>query len=108
VYFTTDPSNIAALKEEFYFNNVRAQINGSLYYCPDLTETDRSLREFREFSEEKVSELGYLVFLNYSYDCNQRIVRTGILVASERYIICQNINVTQLLPSSQILSFQCS
>jgi hypothetical protein len=61
---------------------------------------ERGLREFRSFVQKEMEKIGYVAFVNYSYQCDpgSRTVTPGVLVASERMILCNNVDINSVLP----------
>jgi len=102
-YFIADPAHVASANEDFYFHNIKQQafhvINQS--DCTDLAQLDKNFREFRAFVERGMGSLGYLVYMNYTMvDCPAKKYDLGLLLASERMIICQNVTTKHILPDA--------
>jgi hypothetical protein len=100
-YNMIDTSENARMSEDYYFSNVREQFNSVVAQTPctsDNTVLSRNLREFKAFSEKSMAEMGYLLYLNYSLTgCT--VSGNGILLASSRMAICQNVRVADVLPN---------
>ena len=98
-YFVSDATDTAKMNEDYYFHNIRQQFNNVIAQS-DCTRMDRNAREFRVFAEREIGNLGYLLFLNFSIsDCSTKSYTLGLLIASERMIVCQNVNADDILPN---------
>ncbi len=107
-YFVVDSSNVARTDEDFYFTNVWQQIGNSAVQNPgNCQQLDASLREFKAFADTEVSRMGYLFFLNYTYTCPPASVSPGLMVASDRMIVCRNVNTDDILPNN-VVGLSCS
>jgi hypothetical protein len=103
-YNVIDTSESARINEDFQFFNIRDQFNNVVAQTPctgDNTELSKNLREFKAFSERSASEMGYLLYINYSLT-NCAVTSTGILLASNRMVLCQNVRVADILPGVQL------
>ncbi len=103
-YFVADPSDIARSSEDFYFHNVRQQIKNAISGDIACSEKERNVREFKAFAQKEIQRLGYLLFLNYTYNCTRSELNTSILLASERMILCERQDVNAVLPNRIELS----
>ncbi len=75
-YFVVDPSKIAMMDEDFYFNDIKTGMAEVLAKCPDA-EITRKMKEFMEFSRQKMQEKGYmLVVMCSSVDCSADCSKT--------------------------------
>jgi len=105
-YFVVDPAFTARHNEDFYFNNVREQFN-NVISASDCTSMDRNLREFRAFTQRELGNMGYFLFMNYTFDCNAKTSKLGLLVASPNMLICQNINVKDIFDPTVKIDLTC-
>lgn len=103
-YFVSDATDTAKMNEDYYFHDIRQQFNNVIAQS-DCTNMDRNAREFRVFAEREIGNLGYLLFLNFSIDCNAKSYTLGLLIASERMIVCQNVNANDILPN--VINIAC-
>ena len=99
-YFVSDATDVAKMNEDYYFQNIRQQFSNVIAQS-DCTDMDRNAREFRVFAEREIGNLGYLLFLNFSIDsCSTKSYTLGLLLASERMVVCQNVDANDILPNS--------
>lgn len=104
-YFIADSTTVAKMNEDYYFNDIRQQFQ-NVVMNSNCANTDENAREFRALTEKEMGNLGYLLFLNYSIDCNAKEYTLGLLLASENAIFCQNVNATDILPDKVAVECQ--
>ena len=104
-YFTADTSKPALIDEDYHFSNVKSGMNRIVQLSDrtavgGLTNMDRNLRAFIQFSKQELAEIGYFLHVEYTInDCNAKKVDFGILLASDRYVRCDNVkNPQAVLP----------
>ncbi len=70
-YFIADASKVALIDEDFYFNDIKSGMKDILAnHCPSNDEGARNLKEFLEFSRQKMQEKGYILEVVWSdTDC---------------------------------------
>ena len=103
-YFAADSTEVARINEDFYFHDIKQQFD-ILANEQDCANYDSNFREFRAFAEREMGNLGYLLYMNFTIDdCSQKKYRWGMLLASERMVICHNVTVAGVLPDSVELS----
>ena len=90
-YFVVDTSEPALIDEGFYFDSVKDGMERTIDLS-DCTNMDRNLRSFVQFSEEKLTAIGYFLHVEYTINsCAAKDVDYGILLASDRYVRCDNV-----------------
>ncbi len=104
-YFVVDTSDPALIDENYYFNLVKSGMDKTVQFsnCSvtgGMTNMDRNIRAFVDFSKQEMAETGYFLHVEYSIvDCSSKKVNYGILLASERYTRCDNVaNPQAVLP----------
>jgi hypothetical protein len=97
-YYEIDTSLIAKYNEDYHFQNIKEQFN-NIVQVSDCTNMEKNLKEFVYFAEQSMQERGYLLFINYTiyYIDDSCIVRRGFLLASEKAVIYENINPSDVI-----------
>lgn len=88
-YFISDPSDVARLREDFLFNNMKEQLNRTvdISSCDDL---DSNLNEFVYFTRQRMAEKGVLLLVNFSVSsCPPKVVTFSMALASDKMSINQ-------------------
>lgn len=97
-YLVQDTSPEARANEDYFFDNIRMQFNEIRKDCPEI---DRNLRDFRAFVSREMTSHGYLFYMNYSLSgCT--VSNPSLLIASERYVICQNLDAKAIVPQLDV------
>ncbi len=104
-YFVVDVSEPALIEEDYYFSMVKGGMNRTIWLsnCTingGITNMERNLRAFSEFSKDELAKVGYFLHVEYTInDCAAKRVNYGILLASERYVRCDNVaNPQSIIP----------
>jgi hypothetical protein len=95
-YSAVDTSESARVTEDYYFNNVKQQFSNAVAAstCADM---DANLREYRAFAQRELNSLGYRLYLDYTInDCAIPDVSVGLLVASSRFMVYENVDPASL------------
>lgn len=101
-YFTVDATTSARMDEDFYFWNIKGsleetvQLNG--FDQPGCTVLNSKLDEFTSFAQKRMSNMGYFLFVNRSVICASSQATFGILLASEKMIVYENVNPNDVIP----------
>jgi hypothetical protein len=97
-YFFADSSSIAKMDEDYYYWNLKAQLNKVLIIS-DCTNMEKNVNEAVYFFRQNMAEKGYMLYVNYSsIDCSgKKINNLGIVLASERMVIRENANVSRVI-----------
>ncbi|MEM7819672.1 MAG: hypothetical protein QXD48_02480 [Candidatus Aenigmatarchaeota archaeon] len=97
-YYGIDTSRPTKLSEDYYFMNIKEQFN-KVVQDSNCTNMDKNLKEFKYFSEKVMGELGYFLYINYSIiSCPPKNIRMGMLLASDKMILHENINPNDVIP----------
>ena len=102
-YFVVDTSEPALIEEDYYFSGVKSGINRTIWFSnctviEGITNMDRNLRNFVQFSKDELAEVGYFLHAEYTInDCAAKRVNYGILLASEKYVRCDNVANPQIV-----------
>ncbi|MFH0948972.1 MAG: hypothetical protein V1802_00620 [Candidatus Aenigmatarchaeota archaeon] len=75
-------------REDFYFYEIKEQMN-KVVSLSDCSTLANNLDEFIYFTKQKMTSMGYFFYANYSSGCNPTF---GILIASEKYRLYENVN----------------
>lgn len=96
-YYDIDTSVIGRYNEDYYFKNIKTQFN-VVVQDSDCTDMQENLDEFVYFSEQSMQERGYFLFVNYTINnCLTKDVSLGMLLASERAVIYENVNPEDII-----------
>ena len=91
-YALVDTSETARTNEDFYFNIIKQQFN-AVVAGSDCSNMDRNIRGFRAFAEREMNNIGYRFYLTYTISsCASKAVDLGLLVASNRLVVYENVN----------------
>jgi hypothetical protein len=91
-YSLVDTSSAARADEDFHFHNIKQQFS-SVVASSSCADMDKNIREYRALAEREMNNFGYLFFMNYTIqDCNSKQVTLGLLIASHRFVIYENVN----------------
>lgn len=92
-YFAVDPDRVAQINEDFYFNNIKYELE-KLDAIKDCGTFDRQFNEFTHLVKSRLAGAGYYVFVNKTTGCAPSSITTfGILAASEKAVIYENVNL---------------
>jgi|GEM_PF-7041743 len=97
-YFASDSSIVARTSEDFYFSNLRDQLDYlAARNCP-AGDFYGDFSELKEASNRILSALGYAVRMDVvSFDCAQNpAYKLKLLVASSRFVVCQNYDQAEV------------
>lgn len=84
-YFVVDSSKVALMDETYHFNVFKNGLQRTIQLS-SCSELDRNLREFIQFSRQKMAQKGYLLTIFYTInDCATKDVSINvILLQSDR------------------------
>ena len=103
-YFIVDTSATAMAYEDFYFWDIKNGLNEMVsihgFDQPTCEDLGYRLDEFSYLVGSNMNEIGYYFFANKTVDCPGRVVNFGILLASDRMVIYENVNPDDLIPPS--------
>jgi hypothetical protein len=104
-YFVVDKSEPALIEGDYYFAVVKSGMNRTIWLsnctvAGGITNMERYLREFVQFSKDELAAVSYFLHVEYTInDCAAKRVNYGILLASEKYVRCDNVaNPQAVLP----------
>jgi len=87
-YFIIDNSQIPRINEDFLFLNIQEELNRTIDYSTS-DNIERNVKEFVEFSKNKMSEIGYYLEI---------INKTSILLSGTDYylsLVSDRMNITR-------------
>jgi len=108
-FFSVDTSASALYDEHYYFFDIKDNVNkikdnsGCNAQNNGLTEEENNLREYLSLTKESMAEKGYLFFGNVTGDCFSGY-KIGLLLASEKFALCENLNSNDIIPGLDICS----
>lgn len=98
-YLAQDSSPGVRANEDYFFDNIKGQFNEvKKSSCADI---DKNLRDFRSFVTREMASHGYLFYMNYS-STGCSISNPSMFIASERYVICQNLDAKAIVPQVEV------
>ena len=80
--------------ENFYFMNIKNDINKII--TGERCSED-ALKEFGALARSEMNSLGIFLYLNYTYDCDAGTSEIGILLASDKAVLYENINPNDVI-----------
>ena len=92
-YFLVDSSVVASVNEDFYFRNVKNQIDSLRYLdggCSESAVYNQNYKELKYLAETKMASIGYFLFIDEISGCPNH--KYGIILASEKMVISENID----------------
>jgi hypothetical protein len=96
-YYATDTTAVPRMDEEHYFWELKMNFNG-VVRASDCDNLEDNLNEFSAFSRQKMAELGYFLYLNYTIDMTDCTATPKIVLASDRMVLNEGINATTVIP----------
>ena len=98
-YLVLDQSAVARMNEDYYFNNIKEQLSKivNTYGYSDCNNLNEKLDEFMFFSGERMAERGYYLYVESNVNCAQQTATFGVLLASDRMVIYENVNPDDIL-----------
>jgi len=100
-YLILDQSVVVRMDEDFYFHNIKEGLNRTVnitgFDLPDCDSLKTKLDEFIFFSKERMAENGYYLYVEKSVDCIANTASFGILLASDRMVVYENVNPDEVL-----------
>jgi len=104
-YLIVDQSAVARMDEDFYFHNIREGLDTIVADVGflDCDSLKTKLDEFIFFSKERMAEKGYYLYAKDakdSVDCGEETATFGILLASERMIVYENVDPEDILTTT--------
>src|SRR3989344_1149814 len=108
-FFSVDTSSPALYDEHYYFFDIKDNVekiklnSGCSIQNNGLAEEENNLREYLSLTKEKMAEKGYFFFGNVTGDCSSGY-KVGLLLASEKFALCENVNSSAIIPGLVICS----
>ena len=107
-FFSVDTSAPALYDEHYYFFDIKDNVNkikvnsGCSFQNNGLTEEENNLREYLSLAKEKMAEKGYFFYGDVTGSCGS--YKVGLLLASEKFALCENVNSSAIIPGLNICS----
>jgi len=108
-FFSVDTSSTALYDEHYYFFGIKSNVNeiklnsGCSSQNNGLTEKENNLREYLSLTKEKMAEKGYFFYGDVTGDCSSGY-NVGLLLASEKFALCENVNSNDIISGLVICS----
>ncbi len=93
-YFSIDSSDVARMGESDIVSDIENQLSKIVsggYDPPNCAALGANLQNFKDFSESKLAERGYMLDISYSVDCPAKKATFAIKLVSERMSISRSL-----------------